>query len=123
MLRIIRLGALAASCCLAADTCGLSAAFTRPDERGTQRVQVYAGAAEPRSGGSEPMAFVSDLKVNTDGTRISYKVDDPRAVNGAINDIRNALRKGFTVADFERLARNNWEPLDEAWRVLSANVN
>jgi hypothetical protein len=65
---------------------------------------------------------VSNLKVNTDGTRISYEVDDPRAVNGAINDIRNALHKGFTVADFERVARNNWEPLDETWRVLSAKV-
>ena len=114
--------ALAMSCCRAAETCGFSPAFTRPDERGRQRVQVYKGTADPQSGGAEPMAFVSALKVNTDGTRISYKVDDPRAVNGAINNIGNALRKGFTVADFERVARNNWEPVDETWRVISANV-
>ena len=122
MLRILSLSAVAVSCCLAADTCGLSAAFARPDERGTQHVQVYGGVAEPASGGSAPLAFVSDLKVNTDGTRISYKVDDPRAVNGAINDIRNALRTGSTIADFERIAANHWEPLDQTWHVLSANV-
>jgi len=29
---------------------------------------------------------------------------------------------GLLVADFERVARNNWQPLDETWRVLSANV-
>ena len=122
MLRITSLAAFTASCCLAADTCGLTAAFTRPDERGTKRVQVYQGDAGPSSGGSAPLAFVSDLKVNTDGTRISYKVDDPKAQNGAINDIRNAMRKGSTVADFERISSNNWEPLDETWRILSANV-
>jgi hypothetical protein len=114
MLRMVMLCALATSCCQAAETCGLSAAFTRPDERGTQRVQVYSG--------SEALAFVSSLKVNTDGTRISYKVDDPRAMNGAINPIGNALRRGFTVADFERVAGANWEPVAETWRVLSANV-
>ena len=119
---MVGFGILVAWCCAADDTCGLSAAFTRPDEKGTKRVQVYRGPAETRSGSSAPLAFVNELKVNTDGTRISYKVDDPRALNGAINDIRNALHKGFTVADFERVARNNWEPLDETWRVLSAKV-
>ena len=122
MTRILIVGVLAASVCAAAGSCGLSAAFTRPDERGTKRVQIYAGTADAQSGGSAPLAFVSDLKVNTDGTRISYKVDDPRAQNGAINDIRNALRSGATVADFERVTRNQWEPADETWRVLSANV-
>src|SRR5258708_4213153 len=86
------------------------------------RVQVYNGAVEPGSGGSEVLAFVSTLKVNTDGTRISYKVDDPRALNGAINNIGNALRTGFTVSDFDRVARANWEPIAETWRVLSPNV-
>jgi hypothetical protein len=122
MLRFLALLPLAIFCCHAADTCGFSPAFTRPDERGTQRVQVFQGPAEPGSGGAAPLAFVSTLKVNTDGTRVSYKVDDPRAVNGAINPIGNALRRGQTVADFERIARNNWEPVEETWRVLSANV-
>jgi hypothetical protein len=122
MFQRLILCALAVASCQAAENCGFSAAFTRPDERGTTRVQVYKGVAEPRSGDSEPMAFLSMLKVNTDGTRISYKVDDPRAVNGAINNIGNALRRGFTVADFERVARNGWEPVADTWRVLSANV-
>jgi hypothetical protein len=106
----------------AAGSCGFSAAFNRPDERGTRTVHVYRGRAESGSGNAAPLAFVSDLKVNTDGTRISYKVDDPRAVNGAINDMRNAMHAGFTIADFERIRSTDWEPVEQAWRVLSASV-
>src|SRR5690348_1595229 len=122
MVRTLLLCAGLTLCCQAADVCGLSPAFTRPDERGTQRVQVYKGAAGRGGGAMEVLAFISTLKVNTDGTRISYKVDDPRAQNGAINNIGNALRSGFTVADFERVAAAHWEPVAETWRVLSANV-
>jgi len=122
MLRTLIAVFLAASNGFAAGTCGLTPAFTRPDERATKRVQVFGGAADPQSGASAPLAFISDLKVNTDGTRISYKVDDPRAQNGAINDIRNALRSGATIADFQRVAGNQWEPVSDTWRVLSANV-
>jgi hypothetical protein len=68
------------------------------------------------------LIFGSDLKVNTDGTRISYKVDDPRALHGAINDIRNAMHKGFTISDFEKVAAQNWESVDQTWRVLSSSV-
>lgn len=106
----------------AGDDCGFTPAFDQPDEAGRKTVHVYKGRAEPRSGDAEPLAFVSDLKVNTDGTRISYKIDDPRAVNGAINDIRNAMRKGFAISDFEKVAANDWEPVEQTWRVLSSAV-
>ena len=79
-------------------------------------------SADAGSGGSAPLVFVSDLKVNTDGTRISYKVDDPRAQHGAINDIRNALRSGHSIAEFQALAAANWEPVDKTWQVVSASV-
>ena len=107
---------------LAVEACSFKVAFQRPDENGTRKVPVYAAKAEPQSGGIEPLAFVSSLKVNTDGTRISYKADDPRAVNGAINHIQNAMRSGARLADFERLAANNWEPVEETWKVLSSSV-
>jgi hypothetical protein len=106
----------------AADGCGFSVAFNRPDEQGTKSVPVYRGRVDSRAGNSAPLAFVSDLKVNTDGTRISYKVDDPRAEHGAINDIRNAIHWGFTIADFERIRSANWEPVEQTWRVLSAAI-
>src|SRR4029077_19749867 len=32
------------------------------------------------------------------------------------------LHDGFTVADFERIASANWEPLERTWRVLSDSV-
>jgi hypothetical protein len=105
-----------------ADGCGFTRAFDRPDDGGRKMVPVYEGRAEQASGGAAPLAFVSPLKVNTDGTRISYKVDDPRAANGAINDIRNAMHKGFTIGDFEKVAASDWEPLNRTWRVLSAAV-
>ena len=106
----------------AAETCGFSRAFQRPDEGGRQRVAVYEGTPEAALSGHRPLAFVSSLKVNTDGTRISYKVDDPRARNGAINDIRNAMRHGRTIAEFEAVAAAGWEPESSTWRILSKSV-
>ena len=106
---------------LAAATCAFTPAFKRP-HRGAKKVQVYQGLAEPTSGNAAPLAFISELEVNTDGTRISYKVDDPHASHGAINDIRYALNPGMTAADFLKVAKQNWEPLDQTWRVLSPSV-
>jgi Fungal chitosanase of glycosyl hydrolase group 75 len=105
-----------------AEPCNLQLAFARPDERGTQKVNVYEAAADPLLGGAKPLVFISDLKVNTDGTRISYKVDDPHAKNGAINDIRNAMHKGHTIAEFENIAKSDWQPLARTWQVLSMDV-
>ena len=78
----------------------------------------------PRSiaGDVAPLAFVSDLKVNTDGTRISYKVDDPTAQHGAINDMRNAMRSGTKLADFTAIAATGWMPFIGPWEVLSDQV-
>lgn len=114
--------AIAAPASAGAAGCGFAKAFERPDEAGKQKLPVYRAQADPGIGGAMPLAFVSPLKVNTDGTRISYKVDDPRARNGAINDIRNALRKGKTIADFEAIAAANWLPLAKTWSILSSDI-
>src|SRR5216683_1368045 len=105
-----------------ADPCDLKVSFAQPDEQGKQKVNVYEGNADPSLKGAKPLVFISDLKVNTDGTRISYKVDDPRAKNGAINNILNAMERGHTIAEFEELAKNDWQPLARTWQVLLKNV-
>src|ERR1700722_3071349 len=86
------------------DPCVFTQAFDRADEQGKAKVHVYQGQPESVAGGVAPLVFVSDLKVNTDGTRISYKVDDPTAQHGAINDMRNAMRSGAKMADFTAIA-------------------
>lgn len=64
----------------APNSCGFMQAFNQPDENGTQTVHVYQGSSSAAIGGVRPFAFVvPDVKVNTDGTRISYNADDPRA--------------------------------------------
>ncbi|MCI0736633.1 MAG: hypothetical protein L0Y50_10250 [Beijerinckiaceae bacterium] len=105
------------------NACHFSVSFTRPDEGGSRSVRVYEGRSEPALHGMKPLLFVvPDVKVNTDGTRISYKVDDPRARNGAINNIRNAMRARHSIAEFERLAQSDWQPLSRTWQVLSGAV-
>ena len=103
--------------------CGFHRVFVRPDEDGLGKIWVYEGAPSSAIGGAKPLAFVSPLKVNTDGTRISYKVDDPRAANGAINDIRYAFNDpSRPISDFEAIARANWLPVAQVWRVLSPDI-
>jgi hypothetical protein len=104
----------------ASSDCNLQIAFDQRDC--TRQIYVYKGSAEPASGNTEPLLFVSSLKVNTDGTRISYKVDDPRAQHGAINDIRNALHTGATIEQFQAAAAADWEPVDKTWNILSSAV-
>ena len=77
-----------------AQTCSMSAAFTRSDERGTVRRQVEADA------GGAALAFTDRLKVNTDGTRISYHQDDPWGSRLAINYLVNGL-SSYPCADPE----------------------
>ena len=82
----------------AGDACGFARAFNQPDEGGAQTVHVYRGSANATVGGARPFAFVvPGVKVNTDGTRISYAADDPRAKTKAINDIRNAYNNPTTT--------------------------
>lgn len=122
--------ALTLSACLAAgnataqSTCPLQNAFSQPDERGTVSVKVFRGQTGTEIGGSRPLLFkVPNLKVNTDGTRISYKADDPRGKNGAINDIRNAYNNHTRpVSDFEAIRDANWLPRSKVWQVLSDNI-
>ncbi|MEH3047856.1 hypothetical protein [Sphingomonas adhaesiva] len=106
---------------VAAQTCRVTPAFTRADERGTKRVQVYQAAAEGTTGTA--LLFVSALKVNTDGTRISYHIDDPQAQRLAINNIANAMRRNVPdkVATFRRLAAAGF-PAPATWQALLPNV-
>jgi Fungal chitosanase of glycosyl hydrolase group 75 len=115
-----------AGCALPATTfaqaCGFQPAFQRQDERGTRRVTVYEAAPIANMNGIRPLAFVTDLKVNTDGTQRSYHQDDPRGLTRSINNVLNAMPRGRSLADFERIRDRNWEPIAEARRVLSPNV-
>jgi hypothetical protein len=108
----------------AGDTCGFVRAFNQPDEGGAQTVHVYRGGASANIGGARPFAFVvPDVKVNTDGTRISYAADDPRAKTKAINDIRNAYNKpSRPISDFEAVRDAGWKPSARVWSVLSSKI-
>ena len=108
----------------ASDACGFVRAFNQPDEGGAQSVHVYRGGASTTIGGARPFAFVvPDVKVNTDGTRISYAADDPRAKTKAINDIRNAYNKpSRPIADFEAVRDAGWKPAARVWDVLSSKI-
>lgn len=102
--------------------CDLGPAFMRPDEQGTVKVQVYEGNPIAALNGSRPLAFVSTLKVNTDGTQRSYHIDDPRGERLAINTILNAMPKRHrTYANFELIRDQNW-PSPETWRYLLKGV-
>jgi hypothetical protein len=122
---IVASAAVASSTPVAAQNaaCGFHRAFARPDQGGLGTIWVYEGDASSAVGNEKPLVFVSPLKVNTDGTRISYKVDDPRAKNGAINDIRNAYRDpSRPISDFEAIAKADWLPINQVWRVLSPDI-
>lgn len=101
--------------------CDLEPAFMQADEQGSRQMQILEGEPVAGLAGARPLAFVSTLKVNTDGTRISYHRDDPRGRRLAINNILNAMRAG-RISDFERAAANDWEPVEETWRILSDHV-
>jgi len=104
--------------------CGFEKAFDRPNEQGTRTVHVYRGSASAEIGDVKPFAFVVPrVKVNTDGTRISYHKDDPRAQSLAINDIRNAFRNPHRpISDFEEIRDAGWQPTSKVWEVLSPKI-
>ncbi|WP_413458227.1 hypothetical protein [Herbaspirillum huttiense] len=114
-----------------AGQCGFSAVFQQKDEQGTRTVEVFRGNPVAALNNSRPLLFITSLKVNTDGTRISYHQDDvtgrrcetdPAAVPCAINDIRNAfIDPKRPLADFEAL-RDAGYPLPKTWKVLSADI-
>src|SRR4249919_3223797 len=84
-----------------AGQCGFQPAFDRPDENGAATVKVFKGNPIPALGDTTPLLFITSLKVNTDGAKISYHQDDPTgrrcqrnpgAAPCAINNVRNAYR-------------------------------
>ena len=108
----------------ASNSCGFTRAFNQPDENGSQTVHVYQGSPSAEIGGVRPFAFVvPDVKVNTDGTRISYNADDPRAQTKAINDIRNAYNNPKrSIQDFVAIRQAGWLPTAKVWALLSQNI-
>lgn len=111
--------------------CGFVKAFQQPDEGGAQRVQVFRGSSVPALANARPLLFITSLKVNTDGTKISYHQNDvtgQRCASDlgagpcAINNIRNAFRNHKRpVADFETV-RDAGYPVDQTWQVLSPSI-
>ena len=69
---------------VAAPDCDMTVAFQQPDEGGTTR--VYADSA------ARALLFVDDLKINTDGTRRSYSVQDFWGKSRALNNLCNAMK-------------------------------
>jgi hypothetical protein len=121
---------LSASVALAGQ-CGFEHAFTRPDENGATTVKVFQADPVPALADRRPLLFLTSLKVNTDGTKISYHQDDPRgrrcesdpaAAPCAINDIRNAYNN-FTrpISDFTSV-RDAGYPVPQTWQVLSPDI-
>jgi hypothetical protein len=95
----------------ASAACGFVKAFQQRDEGGSQRIQVFRGDPVPALHSARPLLFITSLKVNTDGTKISYHqndvtgrrcADNPGAGPCAINNIRNAFRNhARPESDFE----------------------
>ena len=114
-----------------AGQCGFELAFTRPDENGTTAVKVFQADPVSGLGNRRPLLFITSLKVNTDGTKISYHQNDPRgrrcesdlaAGPCAINDIRNAYNNfQRPISDFESV-RDAGYPLPRTWQVLSPDI-
>lgn len=94
-------------------------------------MKVFRGEAVPGLDGARPLLFITSLKVNTDGTKISYHEDDPTgrrcaedagAAPCAINNIRNAYRNHTRpVSDFIAV-RDAGYPMPKTWQVLSPNI-
>jgi hypothetical protein len=124
--------AASASTAAFAGQCGFQHAFSRPDEGGSVTVKVFRGNAVPTLGNRRPLLFiVPSLKVNTDGTKISYHQDDPtgrRCQNNpaltpcAINNVQNAFRDHRRpVSEFEAV-RNAGYPSPRTFQVLSPKI-
>ena len=115
-----------------AGSCGFRHAFTRSDERGTASVKVYEGDSVVSLGGKRPLLFITSLKVNTDGTKISYHpndptgrrcASDPNASPCAVNNIRNAFRDHTKpVSDFIAIRDTGYANLQRVWQVLSPDI-
>jgi hypothetical protein len=114
-----------------AANCGFQFAFERPDEGGTKKVKVFKGNPIPALGNRQPLLFITSLKVNTDGTKISYHQDDvtgrrcennPSATPCAVNNIRNAFNDHRQPESDFTAVRNAGYPLPRTWQVLSPSI-
>jgi hypothetical protein len=114
-----------------AGECGFRLAFERADENGTEKVKVYQGKAIRTLGNVRPLLFITSLKVNTDGAKISYHehditgrrcATDPNKAPCAINNIRNAYRDHKNPeSDFTEV-RDAGYPEDRTWQVLNPKI-
>jgi hypothetical protein len=111
--------------------CGFQLSFTRPDERGTTTVKVFRGKPVPELGDIRPLLFITTLKVNTDGTKISYHVRDvtgrrcqsnPSATPCAINNVRNAFTDSDRPVSVFEAVRDAGFPNPKTWQVLSESI-
>ncbi len=114
-----------------AGQCGFQHAFDRPDEDGTQTVKVFKGNPVAALGNQRPLLFITTLKVNTDGTKISYHQDDPggrrceqnpNATPCGINNIRNAYRNAKRPESDFTAVRNAGYPSPKTFQVLSPSI-
>ena len=121
---------LGASPAFAAE-CGFQHKFTRADEGGTSSVRVFEGKPVAGLDNVKPLLFITTLKVNTDGTKISYHKDDvtgrrcatnPSATPCAINNIRNAYRNSDNPVSRFEAVRDAGFPEQQTWRVLSDKI-
>ena len=115
----------------AANQCDFQQIFTRPDENGAVSVKVYQAKGVVLPNGKHPLLFITSLKVNTDGTKISYHQDDPtgrrcatnpNATPCAINNIRNAYRDHTRPESDFIAVRDSGYPLPRTWQVLSPDI-
>lgn len=105
----------------ATEACGFQRSFDRRNKRSV--IHVYEGNPDVAAHGVRTLAFVVQyLHVNTDGTRISYKVDDPLAQHGAINNIGNALHDIHAISSFRNIAAHNFEPVSRTWTILDSMI-
>jgi hypothetical protein len=114
-----------------AGQCGFQHAFDRSDEGGAATVKVFQGNAIAALGNAKPLLFITSLKVNTDGSKISYHQDDPTgrrchsdpaAAPCAINNIRNAYRDPSKPESAFTILRDAGYPNPATWEVLSPDI-
>lgn len=88
------------------------------------------------SGQKNIILFQTNLRVNTDGSPLSYHPQDPRGKDKALNNICNAIvvRKGtsdknlcFTsfgeaIGVFEKFRDSNYQTIPQGFRITWANV-
>lgn len=114
-----------------AGQCNFKQVFTRPDENGAATVKVFEAKGVSLPSGKRPLLFITSLKVNTDGTKISYHQDDPTgrrceadpsARPCAINNIRNAYRNHKKPESEFTAVRDAGYPNPKTWQVLNPKI-